>query len=127
MANPALDDNDEKPLDPAVENVRRKMIRFMGVNLGLLFLALMAVLGAIVYKSRNAVPEPTVANGLSVPAQGGLVEGKIPLPAGARIVSQSLSGTQLSIYVEEAAEQRVIYVFDTAAGRMVGRFEISTD
>ncbi|PDQ22485.1 fimbrial protein, partial [Mesorhizobium sanjuanii] len=31
----------EKPLDPEVESVRRKLVRFMAINLGLLFLALM--------------------------------------------------------------------------------------
>src|SRR5690606_16507642 len=43
--------DEEKPLDPAAENVRRKMLRFMFINLGILFLALMAVMIALVYKS----------------------------------------------------------------------------
>jgi hypothetical protein len=51
MARPTIDDNEEKPLDPAVEKVRRKLVRFVAINLGLLFLALMAVLAAVVYKT----------------------------------------------------------------------------
>ena len=54
MIRPAFDDEKDKPLDPAVEKVRKKLVRFVAINLGLLFLALMAVVGAIVYKSRNA-------------------------------------------------------------------------
>ncbi|TIT86625.1 MAG: fimbrial protein, partial [Mesorhizobium sp.] len=44
MARPIDEEDEEKPLDPAAEKVRRKLIRFMIVNLGLLFLALMVVI-----------------------------------------------------------------------------------
>ena len=54
MARPIAEEEDEKPLDPAAENVRRKLVRFMIINLGLLFLALMVVIGELVYKARNA-------------------------------------------------------------------------
>lgn len=126
MAKPIRDDDEEKPLDPAVENVRRKLIRFMLVNLGILGVALIAVVGAIVYKSRTATPEPVVAgSSLVAPADGGLVEGDIALPAGSRIVSQSLSGDRVSLYVEGQGGERSLYIYDVAAGRMVARFAIS--
>lgn len=124
MTNPACDKDDEKPLDPAVEKVRRKMIRFMGVNLSLLFVALMAVVGAIVYKSRTAEPMPSEMSGLAVPSQG-MIEGSIALPVGSRAISQSLSGERISILVEEADGKQVVYVFDMALGRMIGRFDIA--
>ena len=54
MALPPFDDDEDKPLDPAVEQVRRKLVRFVAINLGLLFIALMAVVGALVYKSGHA-------------------------------------------------------------------------
>jgi hypothetical protein len=123
MTNPALDNEDEKPLDPAVEKVRRKMIRFMGINLSLLFLALMAVVGGIVYKSRTVLPASPETDGLALSVEG-LVEGSIGLPAGARITSQSFNGKSLSLLVEEAGGRQVIYVFDIASRRIVGRFEV---
>jgi hypothetical protein len=53
-------DLEDKPLDPAVDRVRRKLVRFMAINLGLLFLALMAVVLAIVYRwTREPEPEAT--------------------------------------------------------------------
>ena len=56
MANRVLDDeNEEKPLDPAMERVRRRLVRFVGINLGLLFIALMAVVVAIVYRARSGL------------------------------------------------------------------------
>lgn len=122
MATPTLNDDEDKPLDPAVENVRRKMVRFMGINLGLLFIALMAVVAAIVYKSRTAVPDVPPAAGLQAPADGGMVEGLIELPIGSKLVSQSLSGDRVSIYVEETNGARTLYIYDLTAKRMVGRF-----
>ncbi|TIT59038.1 MAG: fimbrial protein, partial [Mesorhizobium sp.] len=56
MARPIAEEDEEKPLDAEVEKVRGKLIRFMAVNLGLLFLALMVVIAALVYKARNAPP-----------------------------------------------------------------------
>ena len=96
MARPALDDEQEKPLDPAVEKVRRKLVRFVAINLGLLFVALMAVVAAIVYKTRTEAP-PATDVAAEVPSPEGVAEGHIPLPAGARIVSQSLSGNRISL------------------------------
>lgn len=128
MTRPAIDDEEEKPLDPAVENVRRKLVRFVAINLGLLFIALMAVVGALVYKSRTAAPPPAIAEpGIEAPSPEGIVEGQIPLPAGASIVSQSLSGNRLSLSLELSDGRRAIYLYDVAARRIVGRFAVTEE
>jgi hypothetical protein len=123
MARPYADEEEEKPLDPNIEKVRRKMIRFMGINLGLLFLALMVVVGALVYKSRKAAPPPPTAGEIPVPA-GSPLTGDIVLPVGSKIVSQSLSGNRLSIDTELADGSRAIFVYDIAEKRIVGQFAI---
>jgi len=126
MMRPNFDDQqDDKPLDPEVEKVRRKLVRFVAINLGLLFVALMAVVGAIVYKGRNAVPPsvPVVAGEVPAPSDA-MLEGEIALPEGARIVSQSLSGNRLSLDVEAADGGRAIYLYDIAERRIVGRFAV---
>ncbi len=126
MTRPYAEDEEEKPLDPSVENVRRKLIRFMGINLGLLFLALMVVIAALVYKSRTAEkPAPVIAGDIQVPA-GQPLEGDIVLPVGARIVSQSISGNRISIDVELAEGGRTIFVYDIAEQRLIGRFAVRT-
>jgi hypothetical protein len=120
----ATEKSAEKPLDPHVENVRRKLIRFMGVNLGLLFLALMVVIVALVYKSRSAkAPAPSLASEIPVHA-GEQLAGDIVLPVGAKIVSQSLSGNRLSIDAELVDGARTIFVYDIAERRMIGHFSI---
>lgn len=128
MARPALDDEEEKPLDPAVENVRRKLVRFVAINLGLLFIALMAVVGALVYKSRTAAPPPVAVDaGTNAPSPQGVVEGQIPLPAGARIVSHALSGNRIALSLELADGSRAIHLYDVAERRIVGRFALTEE
>ena len=128
MARPALDDEEEKPLDPAVENVRRKLVRFVAINLGLLFIALMAVVGALVYKSRTAAPPPAVTGpGTDAPSPQGVIEGQIPLPSGARIVSHALSGNRIALSLELADGSRAIHLYDVAERRIVGRFAVTEE
>ena len=124
MARPIAEEDEEKPLDPAAENVRRKLVRFMIVNLGLLFLALMVVIGALVYKARNtpvagSAPAGEVQGPVGAPRSGDIV-----LPVGAKVVSQSLSGNRLSIDAELADGSRSIFVYDIAERRMIGQFAI---
>ncbi|RWL80514.1 MAG: fimbrial protein [Mesorhizobium sp.] len=124
MARPIAEEDEEKPLDPAAENVRRKLVRFMIVNLGLLFLALMVVIGALVYKARNApVAGSAPAGDVQVPA-GASLSGDIVLPVGAKVISQSLSGNRLSIDAELADGSRSIFVYDIAERRIIDQFAI---
>ncbi len=124
MARPAVDDDsDEKPLDPAVEKVRKKLVRFVAINLGLLFVALMAVVGAVVYKTRTTEP-PT---GVDIASPGRVIEADIPLPAGARIVSQSLSGDRVALDAELTDGRRMIFLYDIAGRRVIGRFAVTAE
>lgn len=128
MARPADDDSEEKPLDPAVEKVRKKLVRFVAINLGLLFVALMAVVAAIVYKSGQSTPETAApASVVPSPAEGGMLAGDILLPAGARLLSQSLSGNRIALDAELADGTRAILLYDIAEKRIVGRFAVKTE
>ncbi|MER8438124.1 fimbrial protein [Mesorhizobium sp. M1312] len=118
------DEDEEKPLDPEVEKVRKKLVRFVAINLGLLFLALMVVIAALVYKTRTAPPaSPPLAGDIQVPS-GEPLTGDIVLPVGARVVSQSLSGNRISIDAELADGSRAIFVYDITERRIIGRFSI---
>jgi len=125
MAQTLNDDDSDKPLDPAVERVRRKLVRFVAINLGLLFLALMAVVIAIVYRAnRVETPPAAPATELPVPAEGALLEGAIALPQGARVVGQSLSGSRLSLHVTLSGGGQAIFIYDIGEARLIGRFDI---
>ena len=124
MARPVAEEEEEKPLDPAAENVRRKLVRFMMINLGILFLAVMVVIAALVYKmNRTPGTASAPAADVQVPA-GAALSGDIVLPVGAKVVSQSLSGNRISIDAELADGSRAIFVYDIAERRLIGRFAI---
>lgn len=126
MAGAADDEEREKPLDPAVERVRGKLIRFMLINLGLLFVALMAVVIAIVYRAGGKDKPPVAAvPELPVPAPGEMPAGDIVLPEGARIAGHALSGSRISLDVLLKDGGRAIYIYDTASRSLVGRFDIA--
>jgi hypothetical protein len=126
MIRPTFDEDEEKPLDPGVEKVRKKLVRFVAINLGLLFIALMAVVAALVYKSRTASAPQVAAPASDIPVPAGnVLEADIALPAGAKIISQSLSGNRIALDVELPGGGRAIHIYDIAERRIIGRFAIT--
>ncbi|MBZ0163323.1 MAG: fimbrial protein [Notoacmeibacter sp.] len=111
---PTSKTEDGKPLDPEVEKVRRKMVRFFAINIGILMFALMAVLAIIVYK----VTRPSAPS-------GAMATGEIRLGPGERVVSQSLGDGQLSLLVEDGNGSRTIVIADAQSGRVVARLKIT--
>jgi hypothetical protein len=126
MTKPLDDENTEKPLDPAVERVRRRLVRFIGINLGILFIALMAVVAALVYRMNVSAPAAPESAGSAVPTGERPLEGHIPLPAGARLVSHAVSGNRVTLHVEFVDGRQAIFLYDMAEQRVIGRFDIGT-
>ena len=125
MSNAALDDEPEKPLDPAMEKVRRKMIRLLAISIGVMMAGLMAVLFAIVYKM-NSRPDGALPETAVTLAQGaGEIAGTIALPQGARINGQSLSGNRIMLDLSQPDGTRELAVFDMAANRFVARYTLT--
>jgi hypothetical protein len=119
MPQPEIEEQEE-PLDPAMERIRRKMVLLQLVSGGILFVCFMAVLAAVVYKVSQRPSEPTavaVNGAVSVPA-GQPLATTAALPAGFSVQSVSASGGQLAFYGQLNGGQKVL-VFDIAAGRIV--------
>ncbi len=117
--DPIEDREEEEPLDPAVERVRRKLIRFMAINLGILFAAVMAVVLAFVYKSltmEGGEPSASIAS----PSEGAL-----PLPAGSRVISHAIEGQRVSVMVESQDGAREIIIYDLEQQGVVGRIALT--
>jgi hypothetical protein len=121
--NPDID-GDEQPLDPAMERVRRKMIRLLAVSIGIMVIGLMAVLAAIVYKISQPVPEVATVVRSEVPGQplGAAMAGEaITLDPGTRILSHNLANNTLSLETRLADGTRQILLYDIATKRVVAR------
>ncbi|OLP53636.1 hypothetical protein BJF92_05645 [Rhizobium rhizosphaerae] len=120
------DEQEDKPLDPAMESVRRKMMRLQLVSGGIMMVMFMAVLGAIVYKVTRPPAGAPVENldAAAIPA-GVPVEAVAALPAGFAIDQVALSGRQILFYGRDGAGTRQAIVFDYAAGRILATVRIA--
>lgn len=127
------DEQPEPVLDPAMERVRRKMIRLLAVSIGVMLIGLMAVLIAVVYKI-NRKPEPAIAEEARSDIPGQIaapakpeppkrIESQIELAPGTHLLSQSLSGDQLSLETLLPDGGTEIIVYDYRQSRIIGRIK----
>jgi hypothetical protein len=120
MPQPEIEEQEE-PLDPAMERIRRKMVLLQLVSGGILFVCFMAVLAAVVYKVSQRPDTPAVsastAGGFAVPADQPLVA-TAALPAGFTVEQVSVSGSQMTFYGLLDGDRKV-FVFDLTVGRIV--------
>lgn len=117
------DENQEdKPLDPVMEGVRRKMVKLQLISGGIMAVLFLAVLVSIFYKltrdEGGAQPAVATTPSFTVPSDQP-VSLTANLPSGFRVVQTSLSGSQMLIYGETAAGERKAFVFDLSLGRIV--------
>ena len=83
----SYDSEDEAPLDPAAERLRRKLVRLLFVSGGIMMLGLIAVFATIVYKVQAKGEGGARAFSAASP-----VAATIAVPSGFRIVATALDG-----------------------------------
>lgn len=125
------DENQEdKPLDPVMEGVRRKMVKLQLISGGIMAALFLAVLVSIFYKltrdEGGTQPVATSTQPFAVPSDQPLSL-TANLPAGFRVVQTSLSGSQMLIYGETATGERKALVFDLALGRIIADVTLAGD
>ena len=116
-----MDDDEEPPLDPAAEKLRRKLTRLLVGSFGIMGLGFVAVFIAILY--RTGVFGGPEAPPLAV-ASGAGVSASIPLEAGERVVASDLDGNRILLRVENAGGAESLILFDASAGQVVGRYRL---
>jgi hypothetical protein len=125
MNNAVTNEDEDKPLDPAMEKVRRKMVRLLVISIGIMMAGVMALLFAIVYKINNKSTAPAVSSNVSVPQGSDEITGTIALPDGAQINSHSLSGNQILLDLTLADGSRELALFDMGQGRIVAHYKLT--
>jgi len=125
MVKVETDEEEDKPLDPAMEKVRRKMVRLLVVSIGIMFVGVMAVLAGVVYRVLQSGEDATVSTAapLTVPADAPL-RAIADLPAGFRIDDVSLDGSNILFFGRDADNRPNAYIFDVVTGRMAARIDI---
>lgn len=110
----AIEDDLEKPLDPAVERIRRKMARLLVVSIAVMMIGLMAVLAAIVYKIGDEDGEEE------------FVGAEIALPVGAKPLEFDFSDSEIAVRVDLVGAGEAVLVFDRRTGQPSGRYDLPT-
>jgi len=109
----ARKDDEDAPLDPAVERVRAKLARLLVFSFGTMALGLLAVLFAILYKL-GTFGDPA----------GKAVDAIAELPAGAQAVSSSVSGDMLAVTISLPGGAQEIRLFRLPGGEAAGRVQL---
>ena len=107
--------DDEKPLDPAIEAVRKRLARLMLVAIGIMMVGLFAVLGAIVYKAYGT------------PTRNPSLNGTIQIPAGMSVIDHSIDGDRIALRMKSADGTETIMLFSLTDGSASGTWPIVTD
>jgi hypothetical protein len=127
MTNPNFADEEEKPLDPAMEKIRRKMVRLLVISSSVIIIGLMAVVFSIVYKidrnkpDQSRLPATTTAVVTDVvPA----AKQSITLPEGFVLESSSISGNRILMFGADPEGRQRIFVYDIGTGKQVTEIEV---
>ena len=125
MANPE-EIEEELPLDPATERVRKKMARLLVVSISIMMIGLMAVLGAIVYKVMDEGEAEAVQYeaGTAAPYKEEYLARVLDLPPAARIKTVSLDGLRVLIHLELDQENDRLVVYDISKDAMVAQISL---
>jgi hypothetical protein len=115
-----LDQEEEKPLDPEMEKVRRKMVRLLVVSIGVMILGVMAVLAGVVYKvvAPDGEPQAAASGTLAAPS-GAPLRLTASLPAGFRVDQVALDGSRILFFGRMADGERRALIVDTASGSTI--------
>ncbi|WP_275784831.1 hypothetical protein [Pararhizobium gei] len=120
-------EQEDKPLDPVMENVRRKMIRLQLVSAGVMMVMLMVVLGAIVYKLTRLDDREGAGSAAATVPSDAPVAATAALPPGFQVSDVALSGGQILFYgIMPGGEGKAI-VFDIGAGRIVSDIAVTAN
>jgi 3-phosphoglycerate kinase len=125
MTNPNFADEQEAPLDPAFEKVRRKMVRLLIVSASVIVLGLMAVVFSIVYRV-NRIPQPAtpVATTSVTPEVTPAARQSIALPMDFVVESTAMSGNRVLLFGTGADGKKRIVVHDIGTGKTVTEIDL---
>lgn len=117
-------------MNPDLERIRRKLLRLMILSTVITLLLVGAVLVAVVYKiTRPAAPHlpPFSADASEkapAPVALKLADREIMLAPGAQLISQSLSGSLISLETLMPDNSTELIIYDYREGRVAARLRI---
>lgn len=120
-------DDEVKPLDPEVEQVRRRMMRLMIVSILIMVVGLIAVFAGVVYKLNNEPDQGDESIRVASGGQSGATSLAlnasltVDIPEGAMVIDKKLDGNVLLIDLRLDDGSRQFIVVDLAKGQIATR------
>ncbi len=114
MANSDIDEH-EQPLDPAMERVRRKMVRLIAISIAIMLIGLLSVAVAIVYKFNRLPNNRSLSEPQDVAVQ---------LPPGARLQSSHIEANQMMLTLLFDNGDQAVWIYDLVTGNVTDRIAI---
>jgi len=97
---------EDKPLDPAVERVRAKMIRLLAVSMGIMFVSIFAVLAAVIYR-------------INADSTDVFQSADITLPIGFSVIESGLDEDLLSVRGTTDNGESKVLIYDSVSGNIL--------
>lgn len=130
-------------LDPAVERVRRKLMRLMIISIGITIVLILIILAAVIYKVTSSSDKTSVnvtrTEANPVPGAAATADGKtstpdvpefikrsIALPQGTRILSQSLSDDMIALETLTPEGNTELVIYDYRRGHLIAGITVDT-
>lgn len=126
MTNPNFADEEDKPLDPAMEKLRRRMVRLLVISSSVIIVGLMAVVFSIVYKINNSpsAAKPTTTAPVAIQEAAPAARQSITLPEGFVLESSSISGNRILLFGADSEGRQRIFVYDIGTGKQVTEIDV---
>ncbi|WP_455481777.1 hypothetical protein V4P56_04790 [Bartonella sp. B35(2025)] len=117
----------DAPLDPAVEHIRKKLMRLMIVSIAITLILILAVLFGVIYKIMTTGLASTQGNTFSSHGKNSeIIQHTLSLPEGTQILSQSLSEHNIALKVLTSEGQTKFMIYNYYTGALIAVLSIAT-
>ena len=116
----AYTEEDDPPLDPVMERVRRKMIRLMVISVGIMMIGILAVLYTIVYKISN----PSDAEDKALISGDLPLNAEIKIPPGSKVVKSFVAENRLVLEVLDSEDNPVYLIIYLSTGEVIWQLSV---
>ncbi len=100
------------------------MVRLLVISIGIMMIGLMSVLGAIVYKIKQAGDSKTPSPNTAI-SSGTNIAKDIRLPKGASLLSANLDGNNILLTLKLVDGKRQLAIYDTNSARIIATYNLN--
>ncbi|WP_336276956.1 hypothetical protein [Bartonella sp. CB178] len=117
----------DQPLDPAVEQIRKRLMRLMIVSVSITLILILSVLFGVIYKIAAPRPDTKQVNPSSFQGKDSeTTHHTLSLPRGTQILSQDLSEHNIALKVRTPEGKTQLMIYNYYTGALIAIFSVET-